>query len=120
MMTLFFPSGTNDILMTTVGELWRFFWQDLFAIAQDQPFRFPSTFTFVLRAFSTLEGYLSLSLSLASLPISEMCLFDPDILEVKLYPIKRNKTNNSFFKQRSFTTTLMFCSFLTNNLCMQV
>lgn len=30
--------------------------QDLFAIAQDQPFRFPSTFTFVLRAFSTLEG----------------------------------------------------------------
>ena len=31
-------------------------WQDLFAIAQDQPFRFPSTFTFVLRAFSTLEG----------------------------------------------------------------
>lgn len=32
-------------------------WQDLFAIAQDQPFRFPSTFTFVLRAFSTLEGW---------------------------------------------------------------
>ncbi|RDX61866.1 Protein ACTIVITY OF BC1 COMPLEX KINASE 7, chloroplastic, partial [Mucuna pruriens] len=31
-------------------------WQDLFAIAQDQPFRFPSTFTFVIRAFSTLEG----------------------------------------------------------------
>ncbi|KAG9448562.1 hypothetical protein H6P81_008527 [Aristolochia fimbriata] len=30
--------------------------EDLFAIAQDQPFRFPSTFTFVLRAFSTLEG----------------------------------------------------------------
>ncbi|GLT74566.1 hypothetical protein SLA2020_463540 [Shorea laevis] len=30
--------------------------EDLFAIAQDQPFRFPATFTFVLRAFSTLEG----------------------------------------------------------------
>ncbi|KDP29949.1 hypothetical protein JCGZ_18518 [Jatropha curcas] len=30
--------------------------EDLFAIAQDQPFRFPSTFTFVIRAFSTLEG----------------------------------------------------------------
>ncbi|XP_073035630.1 protein ACTIVITY OF BC1 COMPLEX KINASE 7, chloroplastic isoform X2 [Primulina eburnea] len=30
--------------------------EDLFAIATDQPFRFPSTFTFVLRAFSTLEG----------------------------------------------------------------
>lgn len=30
--------------------------EDLFAIALDQPFRFPATFTFVLRAFSTLEG----------------------------------------------------------------
>lgn len=30
--------------------------EDLFAIATDQPFRFPATFTFVLRAFSTLEG----------------------------------------------------------------
>ena len=30
--------------------------QDLFSIAVDQPFRFPATFTFVLRAFSTLEG----------------------------------------------------------------
>lgn len=30
--------------------------EDLFAIAIDQPFRFPATFTFVLRAFSTLEG----------------------------------------------------------------
>jgi len=30
--------------------------EDLFAIAVDQPFRFPATFTFVLRAFSTLEG----------------------------------------------------------------
>ncbi|CAH9060660.1 unnamed protein product [Cuscuta europaea] len=35
--------------MSAIGE-------DLFAIAMDQPFRFPSTFTFVLRAFSTLEG----------------------------------------------------------------
>lgn len=30
--------------------------EDLFAIATDQPFRFPSTFTFLIRAFSTLEG----------------------------------------------------------------
>lgn len=30
--------------------------EDLFAIALDQPFRFPASFTFVLRAFSTLEG----------------------------------------------------------------
>ncbi|KAL4306643.1 hypothetical protein AHAS_Ahas16G0198800 [Arachis hypogaea] len=29
---------------------------DLFVIAQDQPFRFPSTFTFVIRVFSTIEG----------------------------------------------------------------
>lgn len=35
--------------LQTIGE-------DLFAIAVDQPFRFPATFTFVLRAFSTLEG----------------------------------------------------------------
>jgi predicted unusual protein kinase regulating ubiquinone biosynthesis (AarF/ABC1/UbiB family) len=36
-------------LLQRIGE-------DLFAIALDQPFRFPATFTFVLRAFSTLEG----------------------------------------------------------------
>ncbi|KAI4305624.1 hypothetical protein L6164_028980 [Bauhinia variegata] len=30
--------------------------EDLFAIAYDQPFRIPSAFAFVLRAFSTLEG----------------------------------------------------------------
>ncbi|XP_015651254.1 protein ACTIVITY OF BC1 COMPLEX KINASE 7, chloroplastic isoform X1 [Oryza sativa Japonica Group] len=42
-----------DIL---VNILFFFPLQDLFAISQDQPFRFPSTFTFVIRAFSTLEG----------------------------------------------------------------
>eukprot|EP00879_Flechtneria_rotunda_P001676 GHRR01001836.1.p1 GENE.GHRR01001836.1~~GHRR01001836.1.p1 ORF type:complete len:739 (+),score=239.78 GHRR01001836.1:270-2486(+) len=36
----------------TIGKIG----EDLFAIAVDQPFRFPATFTFVLRAFSTLEG----------------------------------------------------------------
>ena len=30
--------------------------EDMFAIAVDQPFRFPAAFTFVLRAFGTLEG----------------------------------------------------------------
>ena len=30
--------------------------EDLFSIAIDSPFRFPATFTFVLRAFATLEG----------------------------------------------------------------
>lgn len=29
---------------------------DLYDIAYDQPFRFPATFTFVMRAFSTIEG----------------------------------------------------------------
>jgi predicted unusual protein kinase regulating ubiquinone biosynthesis (AarF/ABC1/UbiB family) len=29
---------------------------DLYEIATDRPFRFPATFTFVMRAFSTLEG----------------------------------------------------------------
>lgn len=35
--------------VTAIGD-------DLYAIAYDQPFRFPATFTFVMRAFSTLEG----------------------------------------------------------------
>ncbi len=35
--------------MANIGE-------DIFAIALDQPFRFPASFTFVLRAFTTLEG----------------------------------------------------------------
>ncbi|XWS31091.1 hypothetical protein CRYUN_Cryun23aG0047700 [Craigia yunnanensis] len=39
----------QETTLAAIGE-------DLFAIAQDQPFWFPSTFTFVLRAFSTLEG----------------------------------------------------------------
>ena len=36
----------------SVGEIS----DDLYEIAYDQPFRFPATFTFVMRAFSTLEG----------------------------------------------------------------
>lgn len=42
-------SPDQEQTLSAIGE-------DLFAIAQDQPFRFPSTFTFVIRAFSTLEG----------------------------------------------------------------
>lgn len=43
------PQVKREATISAIGE-------DLFAIATDQPFRFPSTFTFVLRAFSTLEG----------------------------------------------------------------
>uniref|UniRef100_A0A7N0SX17 ABC1 atypical kinase-like domain-containing protein n=1 Tax=Kalanchoe fedtschenkoi TaxID=63787 RepID=A0A7N0SX17_KALFE len=39
----------HETTFSAIGE-------DLFAIATDQPFQFPSTFAFVLRAFTTLEG----------------------------------------------------------------
>uniref|UniRef100_A0A0D6QWG2 ABC1 atypical kinase-like domain-containing protein n=1 Tax=Araucaria cunninghamii TaxID=56994 RepID=A0A0D6QWG2_ARACU len=39
----------QEATLSAVGE-------DLFSIAVDQPFRFPATFTFVIRAFITLEG----------------------------------------------------------------
>eukprot|EP00252_Welwitschia_mirabilis_P007517 TRINITY_DN18940_c0_g1_i1.p1 TRINITY_DN18940_c0_g1~~TRINITY_DN18940_c0_g1_i1.p1 ORF type:complete len:321 (-),score=68.50 TRINITY_DN18940_c0_g1_i1:417-1379(-) len=39
----------EEATLSAIGE-------DLFAVAMDQPFRFPATFTFVLRAFTTLEG----------------------------------------------------------------
>ncbi|PWA68464.1 Protein kinase-like domain-containing protein [Artemisia annua] len=42
-------SPDQQTTLAAIGE-------DLFSIATDQPFRFPSTFTFVIRAFSTLEG----------------------------------------------------------------
>jgi hypothetical protein len=46
--TPFVFAALHTWLLQAIGE-------DLFAIALDQPFRFPATFTFVLRAFSTLE-----------------------------------------------------------------
>lgn len=42
-------SPDQQTTLAAIGE-------DLFSIATDQPFRFPSNFTFVIRAFSTLEG----------------------------------------------------------------
>ncbi|KAK1439759.1 hypothetical protein QVD17_05579 [Tagetes erecta] len=42
-------SADQEQTLAAIGE-------DLFSIATDQPFRFPSTFAFVIRAFSTLEG----------------------------------------------------------------
>lgn len=56
-----------------------FLLQDLFAISQDQPFRFPSTFTFVIRAFSTLEGTYSIS------SLSSFCQNLPEVSPFMLY-----------------------------------
>ena len=47
---------TNLNNKTERGETLAAIGEDLFTIAIDQPFRFPATFTFVVRAFSTLEG----------------------------------------------------------------
>lgn len=44
------PADTHaSVSMAAIGD-------DLYDLARDQPFRFPATFTFVMRAFSTLEG----------------------------------------------------------------
>ncbi|KAM7523684.1 hypothetical protein LguiA_013586 [Lonicera macranthoides] len=43
-------------LLILVMEILPFLREDLLAIAADQPFRFPATFTFVVRAFSVLDG----------------------------------------------------------------
>jgi len=48
-LTQFQQATQREETIGAIGE-------DLFAIAVDQPFRFPAAFTFVLRAFSTLEG----------------------------------------------------------------
>jgi predicted unusual protein kinase regulating ubiquinone biosynthesis (AarF/ABC1/UbiB family) len=49
MLDNFMDKPFEDQSITEIGE-------DLYDIAYDQPFRFPATFTFVMRAFSTLEG----------------------------------------------------------------
>ncbi|GER47583.1 protein kinase superfamily protein [Striga asiatica] len=57
-MGVLVPTGD----MTAVRRTAQFFLnrfshcEDLLAIAADQPFRFPATFTFVVRAFSVLDG----------------------------------------------------------------
>lgn len=45
--------------------------EDLLAIAADQPFRFPATFTFVVRAFS---GNTTL---IGSIDVYNTCKFEP-------------------------------------------
>jgi predicted unusual protein kinase regulating ubiquinone biosynthesis (AarF/ABC1/UbiB family) len=44
-----FSSKLDEISVATISE-------DLYELAYEQPFRFPATFTFVLRALTTLEG----------------------------------------------------------------
>ncbi|KAJ9551595.1 hypothetical protein OSB04_015640, partial [Centaurea solstitialis] len=50
------PKIALTIALHIIAEDVMTYLQDLFAVATDQPFRFPSTFTFVINAFSTLEG----------------------------------------------------------------
>ncbi|AFY70128.1 ABC-1 domain-containing protein [Thalassoporum mexicanum PCC 7367] len=45
-------SSTTTLESSSIAEIS----DDLYDIAYDQPFRFPATFTFVMRALSTLEG----------------------------------------------------------------
>lgn len=44
-----FSSNPGEISVAAISE-------DLYELAYDQPFRFPATFTFVMRALTTLEG----------------------------------------------------------------
>lgn len=43
------PFDTGEVSVEAISE-------DLYELAYDQPFRFPATFTFVMRAMTTLEG----------------------------------------------------------------
>lgn len=43
------PFSSDEVSITAISE-------DLYELAYDQPFRFPATFTFVMRAMTTLEG----------------------------------------------------------------
>ncbi len=43
------PFDSDDVSVAAISE-------DLYELAYDQPFRFPATFTFVMRAMTTLEG----------------------------------------------------------------
>ncbi|XWS75903.1 hypothetical protein CRYUN_Cryun01aG0131700 [Craigia yunnanensis] len=65
----------QETTLAAIGE-------DLFAIAQDQPFRFPSTFTFVLRAFSTLEG-VSLILIIFELRYANVSCYLQELLDIR-------------------------------------
>lgn len=59
--------------------------EDLFTLAVDQPFRFPAAFTFVLRAFTTLEG-IGRSLD-PDFQFSEVAKpYATELLQLKVHP----------------------------------
>lgn len=61
--------------------------EDLLSIGADQPFRFPATFTFVVRAFSGIANILSLEIVMFLLLktdfLTVICFFFPSVLGVK-------------------------------------
>lgn len=59
--------------------------EDLFAIAIDQPFTFPTTFTFVIRAFSTLEG-ISYTLNPGFSFVKTAAPYAQELLDLKQKP----------------------------------
>ncbi|KAL3637438.1 hypothetical protein CASFOL_018606 [Castilleja foliolosa] len=51
-----FSTRADILAQEYVDQLSELQGEDLLAVAADQPFRFPATFTFVVRAFSVLDG----------------------------------------------------------------
>ena len=52
----FKPQRTKDEKTTRRKQILSSIGEDLLSVSKDQPFRFPATFTFVVRAFSVLDG----------------------------------------------------------------
>jgi hypothetical protein len=52
----FKPQRTKDEKTTRRKQILSTIGEDLLSVSKDQPFRFPATFTFVVRAFSVLDG----------------------------------------------------------------
>lgn len=52
----FKPQRTKDESKQRRKQILSSIGEDLLAVSRDQPFRFPATFTFVVRAFSVLDG----------------------------------------------------------------
>ncbi len=52
----FKPQRSKDEKQTRRKQILSSIGEDLLSVSKDQPFRFPATFTFVVRAFSVLDG----------------------------------------------------------------